>query len=177
MSTGDDRSARQIAKGKRRRAGDRSARLANRLMKLSLPALGKLALDPELREVIDRARAITSLVARRRAERTLAGELRRHDLAAVDEQLSKVHESENTDTELFHQAEQWRARLIEQGMSAAAEFPGGANEELPRLVDAARQERASGRPPGAARALFRHVIEALRNPQTTLAETDDDEDD
>jgi len=55
-------------------------------------------------------------------------------------------------------------------MSAAAELPGGADDELPRLVEAARRERATGRPPGAARALFRHIVELLKTDKKTADE-------
>ncbi|HEU0032012.1 MAG TPA: ribosome biogenesis factor YjgA [Kofleriaceae bacterium] len=179
MRDSDDRTARQIARSKRRNAGDVSATLANQLMKLGQPALNKLELDDELREAVDRARAITSPVARRRAERTLAGELRRHDLGELRDKLATA-EAPTADTQLLHLAEQWRARLIDEGMAAAAEFPGGADAELPRLVDAAKRERETGRPPGAARALFRHIMEALRAEQHArlhledAADTDDD---
>jgi ribosome-associated protein len=165
MSSRDDdaRSARQIARGKQRKAGDRSTRLANLLMKLPAPAVKKLTLEDDLREAIDRARAITSLIARRRAERTLAGDLRRFDLVALDHELAKVQQAGNTDVQQLHLAEQWRARMIEEGLAAAATFPGGAADEaLPRLIDAAQRERTTGRPPGAARALFRHIVEALK---------------
>jgi hypothetical protein len=47
-----DESRRQIARRKQRTAGDRSARLANALMKLPTPALGKVALDEEIREAV-----------------------------------------------------------------------------------------------------------------------------
>ncbi len=49
------------------------------------------------------------------------------------------------------------------GVAAAATFPGGVDDELPRLIDAAQRERATGRPPGAARALFRHILETLKH--------------
>jgi ribosome-associated protein len=166
MSTKDDRSARMIARSKRRKAGDRSARIANALMKLKPEAVRKVVPDEDLQEAVARAQAITSLIARRRAERTLAGELRRYDLVEIDERLSKVHESDNADQELFHQAEQWRARLIEDA-AALAEFPGVADDELPRLIDAARRERDTGKPPGAGKKLFRYVAEALREPPIT----------
>lgn len=158
----DDRTARQIARGKRRKAGDRSARLATALMKLPAPALKKLELDEELRETIERARAVTAHIARRRAERTLAGELRRFDLPELDDQLARIDEAGSTDAQQFHLAETWRARLLEGGVAAAATFPGGVGDELPRLIDAAQRERATGRPPGAARALFRHIATALK---------------
>ena len=160
----DSRSARQIARGQRRAAGDRSARLATALMKLAAPALKKLDLDEELRDAIDRARAVTSLIARRRAERTLAGELRRFDLIELDAQLAAVGTSGAADTQQFHLAEKWRARLLDEGIAAAAELPGGGGDELPRLVDAALRERTTGRPPGASRALFRHIVEILKTP-------------
>ena len=176
MSVRDDgMSARQIARGKQRKAGDRSTRLANALMKLPAPAVKKLELDEELRDAVDRARAVTTHIARRRAERTLAGDLRRFDLVELAARLAKVHEAGNTDARELHLAEQWRARMIEEGIAAAASFPGGANDPLSRLIDAAKRERATGRPPGAARALFRHIVEALK-AQRPEPDIDDDPD-
>ena len=158
----DPRSARQIVRGARRQAGDRSAKLALALMKLAPSAVRKLEVDEDLRDAIDRARAVTSPIARRRAERTLAGELRRVDLGGLAAQLGRIHETGTAATQDFHLAEQWRTRMIEGGLAAAADFPGGVGDELSRLIDAARRERATGRPPGAARALFRHIVAALK---------------
>lgn len=186
MSAREDamKSARQISRAKQRKAGDRSSRLANALMKLPAPAVKKLELEEDLREAVDRARAVTALIARRRAERTLAGDLRRFDLVELAAKLAKVHEAGNVDTQLLHLAEQWRARLIAEGDTAAAAFPGGATPELMRLIAAAQRERDSGRPPGAARALFRFVAEELKATQaadaadgsTVEADADSDED-
>src|SRR5438094_6333501 len=116
----DDRTARQIARAKTRKAGDRSAKLANQLMALSAPAIAGLALDDDLRETIERARAVTARVARRRAERTLAGELRRYDLVEIAEQLVAVQQGADAKVQQFHLAERWRARLIDEGIGAAA---------------------------------------------------------
>jgi ribosome-associated protein len=158
----DDRSARQIAKSKRRKAGDRAARLALELMKLSPTVVKKLDLEEGLRDAIDRARAVVSLVARRRAERTLAGDLRRYELADVEEQLEKVQGSGNAEAQQFHLAEQWRTRMLDEGVAAVAEFPGGGDDELPRLIHAAQRERETKKPPGAGRALFRHIVELMK---------------
>lgn len=162
MPRDDDRTARQIARSKTKRAGDRSAKIARTLMELKDSALAKLQLDDDLRSDVARARAVTSHIARRRAERTLAGELRRYELAEVDEQLQKLEDGGAADARQFHIAEQWRARLIAEGMAAAAELPGGHDEELPRLIDAAQRERDTGKPPGAARALFRYVVTRMK---------------
>lgn len=142
--------------------GDRSARLAAQLMKLRGTLLAKLEVDDDLRHEIDRARAVTSQIARRRAERTLAGELRRHDLAAIAAAIEKAEGGSESSNQQFHLAERWRTRLIEEGAAALAEFPGGSDDQLAALVDAAQRERATGLPRGAARTLFRHVVERLR---------------
>jgi ribosome-associated protein len=173
---------RQVARRERRDAGDRSARLAKALMKLPESALGKLGLEEELREALGRARAVTSPIARRRAERALAGELRGADLADIEGRLANVQAGGAAETRLFKLAERWRARLIEEGSAAAAEFPGGGEESLRKLIQEARRERETGRPPGAARALFRHVVAVLKaqdseratSPDATEHVTDDD---
>lgn len=148
-------------------------------MELKAPVLKRLELEDELREAIDTARKVTALIARRRAERTLAGDLRRFDTADLDAQLQKVHDG-NVDEQQFHLAEQWRTKLIAEGIGAAKTFPGGVpggEGELARMIDAAQRERDSGKPPGAAKALFRFVAEALkvarRAAELAAAETDD----
>ena len=171
----DDKTARQIARSKQKRAGDRSADLARALMKLPDHAVKKLAVDDELRDAIETARRVVSHVARRRAERTLAGELRGHDLGAIDTAIAAVRE-QSGDVRALHLAEQWRAKLIEEGMAAASAFPAPIDDELPRLVDAARRERDTGRPPGAARALFRHVSRLLASAGTDNTDNDDNDD-
>lgn len=171
-----DESRRAASRRERRTAGDRSARLANALMKVAPSVLDKLELDEDLREVVDQARAIPSLNARRRAERTVAGALRRVDLIELQKKLATIEETGTAiDTQVFHLAEQWRARLIEEGLAAAETFPGGAADPLPTLIANARRERETGKPPGAARALFRHVMAALQ-AQRAPAPADDDAD-
>jgi len=165
MSNGDDdrgESRRTIARREQRKAGDRSAKLAHELMKVADSVLRKLELDDDLREAVERARAVTSQVARRRAERALAGDLRRVDLRALETRLANVLATGAAEPQLFHLAERWRTRLIEGGLEAAAEFPGGAQDPLPQLIARAQGERATGKPPGAARALFRHITEVLK---------------
>ena len=159
----DDRgeSRRQIARRAQRAAGNQSARLAHVLMTLPASALRALGLNEELRAVVDRSRAVKPHVARRRAERNLAGELRRVDLADVEARIAKVQATGAAEPQKFRLAEEWRARLIEEGSAAAAEFPGGAAEPLPHLVAEAQRERETGRPRGAARALFRHIVAVL----------------
>jgi ribosome-associated protein len=158
----DDESPREAKKREKREAGDRSARVARQLMDIAETSLSKLDLDEDLREAIDEARRVTSQIARRRAERTLAGELRHIDIAELQRKMANVEETGSAEPRLFHAAERWRTRLIEEGSAAAAEFPGGYVEPLPQLIQNARRERDTGKPPGAQRALFRHVMAVLK---------------
>lgn len=158
----DDENPRVIAKRQKRAAGDRSAALSRTLMQLPDTTIEKLELGEDLLHEVQQARRITSQIARRRAERALAGALRGEDLVELQRKLENVQETGSAEPRMFHLAEQWRARLIEEGLAAAAEFPGGAVDPLPQLIQNARRERDTGKPPGAARALFRHVMAVLK---------------
>jgi ribosomal 50S subunit-associated protein YjgA (DUF615 family) len=160
MTDRDGESRRQIARRQQRKAGDRSARLAHTLMEVPASTIAKLELDDDLREDVERARAVTSPIARRRAERTLAGDLRGVDLVALADRISNVQDTGGTDVQAFHLAERWRTTLIEGGIGAAVDFPGDRGEPLAQLIDNAQRERDTGKPPGAARALASGAIRA-----------------
>ena len=168
MDDDDGESPRQLARRQRRTAGDRSASAAHTLMELPAALLDGLGLDDDLREAVDRARAVTSHGARRREERHLAGVLRRVDADDLEKRLSNVQESGRADARLFQLAETWRTRLIDEGAPAAEAFFatfGGDRAALAKLIEGARRERDTGRPRGATRALFRAVMAALRMKQ------------
>lgn len=158
----DDRSKRQIARSRVRRAGDRSADLSRVLMQLGDAAIPKLEVHEDLRAAIDRARRVTALTARRRAERELAGELRLIDMTDLAARIERVQTTGAGDDRYLHLAERWREQLLAGGVAAAATFPGGVDDELPQLIAKAQSERDTGKPPGAAKALFRHLAAILK---------------
>src|SRR5689334_20527235 len=119
MTRDEELNRRQLAQREKRKAGDRSGDLARTLMNVDDHVLDKLELDEDLRAVVDEARRITSNQARRRGERALAGQLRRFDLAEVTKRLANVQSAGVAEPQLFHAAERWRARLIEEGEAAA----------------------------------------------------------
>ncbi len=157
-----DESRRTTSRRATRAAGERSAKLANILMKLKDSVAAKLTLDDEVRESMLRARRITSMIARRRAERELAAALRFVDLVELERHLAAVQAGIADEPAHFHLTEQWRTKLVEGGIDAAADFPGGAASPLPQLIHQARRERDTGKPPGAGRALFRHISAVLK---------------
>ncbi len=179
MPINDDEGAsrRQLAKKAQKTAGDRSARLARELMKVPKTTLDRLGLDEDLRAVLDRARGVTALVARRREERGVAGALRAVDLRALAQRLASVQETGAAEPRQFQRAEAWRARLIAEADLAAAAFvaehPQATVAALLPLIAKARSERDTGKPPGAARALFRHVVAAMEAAMKAPASDDD----
>lgn len=157
-------SRRSASRRARRDAGADSSKLARELMQLPATSLAKLGLDEELRAVVEAARRITAQVARRRAERSLAGALRRVDLDALAAKLTNVRATGVGNPQRFHLAERWRMRLLDETGAPdafAAAHPAADHPLLLRLLDAAHRERAVGKPPGAGRALFRHIIAVL----------------
>jgi ribosome-associated protein len=173
-------SRRTIARRARRDAGVDSAKLANELMKLPASSLGKLGLDEDLRVDVDRARAVTATIARRRAERSLAGALRRVDLVALATRLENVRTTGVGDPRQLYQAERWRTRLLDEEGALAAfgeAFPTADHGAVARQIEAARKERSSGKPPGAGRALFRMVSAALDAAAAAASDADADDDD
>ncbi|HEY4056412.1 MAG TPA: ribosome biogenesis factor YjgA [Kofleriaceae bacterium] len=159
--TGADRTNREVVRGKRRRAGDVSAKIARDLMQIKDAHVKKLRIDDELRDAINEARKITAPIARRRAERTLAGELRRWDLQKLTAEMAKLAEATNVDSRKLHDAENWRTKLIDGGIEAANDLPGGPDDELARMIMSARREKETTKPPGAQRALFREIMKRL----------------
>ena len=168
----DDRTARQISRSQTKKAGDRSAKLARVLMEMKPATLAKLMIDDELREAIERARQVESPQARRRSERTLAGDLRGVDLVELTSVIENVGTANDPGIQFFHTVERWRDRLIAEGTAALKEFPVEGDEELPRLIDAAQREADTGKPPGAARKLFRHLSSLLQTEPEAPEEDD-----
>jgi ribosome-associated protein len=150
------------------------------MMKLPDSAIGKLGLDEDLHLDVVRARAITAPIARRRAERNLAGLLRRIDLVALATTIENVRTTGLADPRRLHITEGWRTRLLDEpeGIEAfRAAFPTANHKPLPRMIEDAKLERSSGKPPGAGRALFRHISAALEAAEDAAEATEDDADD
>lgn len=152
---------------------------------LSLPD-GKrrgLALDPMLAEELERAHATRAHGARKRQLQYLAKLLRRDPIAV--ETLSVAIESTRSDA-ITHAArekriDQWRARLVGGGDAALdaliASYPTIAVErdEWASLIGRVAWERDQGKPPAAARALFRRLRGLIAG--IVSADPDDNADD
>ena len=113
--------------------------LGDELVRLPEAELALLPLDEKLRDAIELARRITA-----------------HGGAARQRQLIG---------KILRRIETWRNRLVAEGEPAVAALLATEQSldapQLRRLVETARHEASLGRPPAAARELFRWLRETL----------------
>jgi ribosome-associated protein len=158
-----DETAELASKSQRRRDALEVKSLASRLIALSPALLAQVPLDEPLRAAIGDARSIRSNVARKRQLQFVAKLLRRGDPDPIRQALEAFGADARQLSGRQHRAEAWRDHLLETGDSAISELLRQRHDvdaqPLRQLMRKARQETDAGRPPAAARALFRLLRE------------------
>jgi len=156
---GGDESDERPSKSQRKREMLALQKLAEELLGQSVDALQRLSLDEAALKAVFEGQKIRSHSARRRQLRYIAKLLDGQSEAALEEARRAVDPRARPDVRVLHFAERWRERLITQGDSAVeelvAEFPDADPYGIRELLDAVRRESEKGRPPAAARRLFR----------------------
>jgi ribosome-associated protein len=151
------------SKSQRRRDALEVKSLASRLIGLSPALLAQVPLDEPLRAAIREARSIRSNVARKRQLQFVAKLLRRGDPDPIRHALEAFGADARQLAGRQHRAEAWRDHLVETGDSALSQLllqrHDAAVQSLRQHMRKARQEADAGRPPAAARALFRLLRE------------------
>jgi ribosome-associated protein len=143
--------------------------LAERLLELPPATRDRLALGESVRREVDVALSIRAHGARKRQLQFLAKQLRRdaESLGVVRDAVEASTDVRRRDAAALHRIERWRDRLLDAGDAAIgdllAEFPdhGFDRQQLRALVRQAAAEHAAGRPPAAARQLFRLLRDAI----------------
>lgn len=155
-------------------------KLAEALASLSDAQLARVPLDDELREEVQRTRAVTSHIARKRQTQFLAKQLRKLDeeaLEAIRKALAHDRAAMHREAAELHRVEAWRERLLEEGDEALAEFvaahPAADRQQLRQLVRNALAERKANKPPHAYRELFRELRDATASGADEAAAADE----
>ena len=140
--------------------------LAESLAALSEAQLARVPLADELRGEVQRTRAITSNIARKRQTQFLAKQLRKladDEIEPIRRALAQDREKAHRETAAAHRIETWRERLLDDGDDALGELlalhPAADRQHLRQLVRNALAERKAGKPPHAYRELFRELRE------------------
>lgn len=145
-------------------------KLAHALVGMSDAQLAPVPLDDDLRSEVQRARAVTQQIARKRQTQYVAKQLRKLDddeLEAIRATLDRDRDTARRDTAVLHRVESWRERLIAEGDDALTElmqqFPQCDRQHLRQLSRQSKTEREANRPPHAQRELFRALRELFQD--------------
>jgi ribosome-associated protein len=153
------------SKSQRKRDAEDLKDLGDQLVALPAADLAALPLAEKLRDAIDLARRITAHGAAARQRQLIGKILRKVDVEEIRAALAARALGRKLEAREFHRIEVWRDRLLAEGEPALAALvaaePGLDAKRLRALVARAGAEAAAGRPPAAARELFRWLRDAL----------------
>ena len=134
--------------------------LGKRLVELPATKLKALDLPEELFTAITDYKRFNKWEALRRQMQYIGRLMRDIDSAPIAAQLDNWSQSTQAGVAVFHDVEKWRDRLIAEPAALdefCAAHPVADRAKLAALIDRARIERDSGRPPASSRLLFREV--------------------
>jgi ribosome-associated protein len=149
----------QVSKSQRKRDALAIRSLAAELLEMGDTRLRRLALDESVMRAVEEARHIRSHIAHKRQLQFVAKLLRRHDTAAIEAAIAADRAEARALHARHHRAEAWRDRLLQDGDAALSDLiavrPGIDAQSMRQLIRRASREARNGRPPAAARSLFR----------------------
>ena len=163
----------EVSKSQLKREANELLDLAKTLIAMPEARLKRMPLDEDLREEVEFARSIRPHGARKRQLMTVGKMLRKRD---NEELLGAVNDIDQKNRQMnarFHHIEAWRDRLVEGGdqeLSELLEQYSGINvQTLRQMIRNAQKEAKLGKPPAAARKLFKLLREAdQQNPLPPL---------
>lgn len=135
--------------------------LGERLLGLPESRLQRMNLSERLRSALEESRRVKGHSARRRQIRWLGKILAGEDSAQLEALLAQSDAKQQADNQRFHALERWRDRLVEEGDAALPDllerYPAADRQRLRALIRSAAKEQVAGKPPAAARKLFKYL--------------------
>lgn len=150
------------SKSQLKREMEARQQLGERLLELEQKQLTELELPEELIEAVLLAKRIKAHGGRYRQLQYIGKLMRAIDSEPIDA-FFKARDNKNyTETATLHELENWRENLINATDNTVLtellnQFPQASGQQLRQLVQAAKKERATGKPPGASRKLFQYL--------------------
>ena len=151
------------SKSQRKRDAAALQALGESLIALKPVELDMLPLPEKLKDAVLLAQRITAHGGLYRQKQYIGKLMRNFDVDPIEAALTARRDSRDTASRAFHRLEQGRDRLLIEGDAAIealrTDLPHADLEHVRRLVAEAARETTAGRPPTAARALFRYLRE------------------
>lgn len=152
------------SKTSRKRESHSLQELGEALVDLGPGEIDDLALPGRLRDALEEARRIKSHGALRRQHQFIGRLMREIDAEPVREFLARRQAVRDADTRLFHAAESWRHRLLQNepgSISQCAATLGLDEADLREKVAAVSSAHSEALQKSASRTLFRTLHKAL----------------
>jgi ribosome-associated protein len=165
------------SKSSRKRESNALQDLGEDLMALSREQLTKLDLPEELFEAVRIGQSITAHGGLQRQRKFIGKLLRNLDVEPIRAGLVALKGESVELVRLQHQCERWRDRMLSEGDGVVNEFvgqhPQAERQKLRQWMRDAKKEQEAGRPPRAARLLFRYLRDLLLGEAKEVAELAD----
>ena len=138
--------------------------LGETLVALNEQQLARIPIDDDrLLEAVREARQIRSNSARRRHLQYIGKLMRDIDPAPIQRALDDLHQRHQQANEDFHQLEQLRDDVLRVGLKGVElvidVWPEADRQQLRQILLQHQRELKQGKPPAAARKLFRYLRE------------------
>ena len=134
--------------------------LGEQLIGLTDEQLNSIGLDDRLRDAVISARSIKARSALRRQKQLIGKLMRKADPEPIRRTLDALQRDDRVARRIFHDAELWRSRLLNEGNDALADylkFLGHKDTSVAESLQAHRRAGSENSRKTAARQVFRHV--------------------
>lgn len=161
--TDTNNSTEPVSKSQLKREARELFVLGRKISELPVATFNSLPLEPEIREAVEKARSMKSHGARKRQLGFLAKLMRNRDTEAIVQAMQDLELGAKQLTARHHRTEQWRDALIEGGDSSVSRLLETRHDAdaqaIRQLIRNAQREAGKGKPPAAARKLFKLLRE------------------
>jgi ribosome-associated protein len=153
-----------VSKSELKRAAEQQQQLGEQLVSLAEGKLAKIPLDEELLDAILLAQRIRNTREGYRRQLQLIGKMMRHrNTGPIQQALSELENAHHAQNAVFHALEKHRDQILAQGDDAIQHFidayPHADRQKLRQLYRQANKQSQQGKPPAAARELFKYLRE------------------
>ncbi|MCK5872464.1 MAG: DUF615 domain-containing protein [Methylococcales bacterium] len=136
--------------------------IAEQMTVLSTEQLKRFELSDILHETILRAAKMPQKTARKREMKFITAQLRKIDLAPIEEQLARYNSTSMHAVREHHQAEKWRDKLVLTEDNTLltqflTQYPKANPQQLRQLQRNAKKERLAEKPPKFSRLLYKYL--------------------
>jgi len=149
------------SKSQKKREMHELLKLTEKALTLSDEKLTKTGLDEKVLAAMKEARKMKASGARNRLLKYITKMISHMNTQILAAYLTETEDAHLGETKHFHQLEQWRERMIDQGDDIIGEFlnthPGADRQQLRALIRQAQKEKLQEKPPVASRKLFKYL--------------------